>query len=95
MHLSLNKKDTLTAIKGIIRMLAYALNVKVGRRYLLRLRNGRKVRKLLKNINTPTSQKLREIFSDSEVSYLFILLVPLIREMPFPAMNYDKKGNEI
>lgn len=95
MHLSLKKKDTLTAIKGIIRMLAYALNVKVGRRYLLRLRNGRKVRKLLKNINTPTSQKLREIFSDSEVSYLFILLVPLIREMPFPAMNYDKKGNEI
>lgn len=95
MHLSLKKKDTLTAIKGIIRMLAYALNVKVGRRYLLRLRNGRKVRKLLKNINTPTSQKLREIFSDSEVSYLFILLVPLIREMPFPAMKYDKKGNEI
>lgn len=77
-------RETLTAIKGIMRRLADVLKLKLGKRkFLLRLKNGNKVRELLKHINTLTSEKLREIFTDPEVSYLFLLLVPLMRKLPF------------
>lgn len=74
-------------------MLANALDFEHGtpEQYLLRLRYEDKVRKLLEDINTLTSEMLREIFSDPEVSYLFILLVPLMRKMPFPALKKIKK----
>ena len=85
-------------IKSVMRKIEYAIGLKDSEntKHLLNLPNRNEKLLLLKKISkSPKSKNIRDFFIEPEISFMFVLLVPHLRQLPYRESTGNLKREEI